>query len=56
MKPTSRLRTRARSDNERLDKGLPFRRYSPLVGVSRRPRMESNAGLPQRIRRRSLSE
>ncbi len=47
MKPISRLRMRARSESERFATGVPFRMYSPSVGESSRPRMESSVDLPQ---------
>src|SRR5262245_4162815 len=47
MKPISRLRTRARSDGGRSATGRPFSVYSPLDGVSSRPRIESRVDLPQ---------
>src|SRR5215471_4042122 len=47
MKPISRLRTRARSDGGKSATGRPFSVYSPLDGVSSRPRIESSVDLPQ---------
>src|ERR1700681_1729917 len=47
MKPISRLRMRARSENERSATCLVFRQYFPSLGVSSRPRMESRVVLPQ---------
>ncbi len=46
MKPICRLRTRARSAAESPDTASPASRYSPSVGVSRRPRMESSVVFP----------
>src|SRR4030095_11278687 len=47
MKPISRLRMRARSESERFATGVPFRMYSPSVGESSRPRIESSVDLEQ---------
>src|SRR5438105_2668170 len=47
MKPTSRLRMRARSASERSTTNSPFSQYSPSVGVSSNPRIESRVDLPQ---------
>src|SRR5437762_2815071 len=47
MNPISRLRTRARSEGGRSATGRPLSTYSPLDGVSSKPRMESSVDLPQ---------
>ena len=47
MNPISRLRVRARSRIVRLATGLPFSQYSPPVGVSSRPKIDSSVDLPQ---------
>jgi hypothetical protein len=47
MKPISRLRIRALSENERSATCLPFSQYLPSLGVSSRPRMDSRVVLPQ---------
>jgi len=47
MKPISLLRMRARSDALMSCTGTPFRSYTPEVGVSSRPRIDSRVDLPQ---------
>src|SRR5437588_6271302 len=47
MKPTSRLRMRARSESERLTTGCSLRTYSPSLGVSSKPRIDNSVDLPQ---------
>ena len=46
MNPICRLRTRARSAAESFATGWPSSPYSPSVGVSSRPRIESSVVLP----------
>src|SRR6476469_9222834 len=47
MKPISRLRTRARSDNGRSATDLPLRMYLPSVGEASSPRIDRSVDLPQ---------
>src|SRR4051794_40949276 len=47
MNPISRLRMRARSACGRLATSRPLSKYSPRVGESSRPRIESSVDLPQ---------
>ena len=47
MKPIWRLRMRARCDGVSCATGSPASVYSPSVGVSSRPRIESSVVLPQ---------
>ena len=37
---------RARAENERFSTWLPFRKYNPLVGVSKRPNRDNKVDLP----------
>ena len=47
INPISRLRIRVRSLIERFATGCPLSVYSPPVGESSSPRIESNVDLPQ---------
>src|SRR4026208_1431349 len=47
MNPTSRLRTRARSERDSAVAGRSFSTYLPSVGVSSRPRIDNSVDLPQ---------
>ncbi len=46
MNPISRLRVRARSRIVRFATGLPLSQYSPPVGVSSSPKIDSSVDLP----------
>src|SRR5258706_12950010 len=46
MNPISRLRTRARSLAGRSATAWPFRKYSPLLAESSRPRIDRRVDLP----------
>src|SRR6266404_1780176 len=46
MKPSARLRTRPRSDSERLSIGAPWTRTSPAVGASSPPNRCKSVLLP----------
>src|SRR5690606_16504819 len=47
MKPIWRLRTRARSAGDSVSTRWPASSYTPPLGASSRPRIESNVVLPQ---------